>query len=426
MKMRQGTYQNIIPVFSCREEGAERPGFAARLRHRIRAAGTAAACTVIFAVSLLAGCGRPGNLTSSNILPGVLTYTIDSSDDTGYFTSLAMDANNNPWIAYYDNTAGALKLVHYNGASFVTEVVDDSGDAGWYPSLALDASGEPHITYYDAKDRDLKYAYKTQQGWVINTVDDLNIGGYGEYSSLKLDVAGNPHFCYITHVLNDELRYGFVTTQGFVLQTVDSGQSILPTTGTGNIDMTTSLQLLPNGSPVISYYDASNGILKMAQYDSATQTWNDQVVADGSELPSPGNLPPSRDVGMYNSLVLDGDNNPHISYYDADYGTLRYAYFNGVIWTYQYIDPKGFTGAYNSIALDQSGNPVVAYQDVTNGAVKIAFDQKGSWKTYYIDSSNYYRTGYWISLAIAGNNGIGISYRNATTHALVFSFVNYY
>ncbi|MCL5278136.1 MAG: hypothetical protein M1517_10255 [Deltaproteobacteria bacterium] len=386
----------------------------------------AVGCAVLVVTSMVAGCGRPGNLTSSNILPGVLTSTIDSSDDTGYFTSLAMDGNDNPWIAYYDNTAGALKLAHYNGASFVTEVVDDSGSTGWYPSLVLDARGEPHITYYDAKDHVLKYAYKTQQGWVIQTINDLNIGGYGEYSSLKLDVGGNPHFCYISHVLNDELRYGFIDSQGVLLETADSGQSQWTTTGTGNIDLTTSLQLLPNGSPVISYYDASNGILKMTQYDPATQTWDTQIVASGSELPSPDNLAASKDVGMYNSLVLDSDNDPHISYYDADYGTLRYAYFNGVIWTYQYIDTKGFAGAYNSIALDQSGNPIVAYQDVTNGAVKIAFDQKGVWKTFYVDSSDYYRTGYWISLAVAGNNGIGISYRNATTHALMFAFVNYY
>jgi len=376
-------------------------------------------------VVVAAGCGRPGTFTSSGQLIGVITSTVDSNGDTGYFTSLAMDSNNHPWIAYYDNTAGVLKLAHFNGANFVTEVVDDNGNTGLYPSLALNANNMPRITYYDATDRILKYAYKTLQGWVIQSIDPFSPNG--KYSSLKLDAAGNPHFSYVTAApLNDELKYGLINSQGLSLDIVDNGGSQQTGYGTGNIDFTTSLQLTPNGAPVISYYDASNGILKMADYDPATQQWKNQIVADGSKLQAPSDHPFSKDVGMYNSLVLDKNNNPHISYYDADYGTLRYAYFNGVIWNYEYIDRESFVGAYNSIALAQNGVPVVAYQDITNGALKIAFRQKKGWKIFYVDRSDYYRTGYWISLSVAPDGSIGISYRNATSHALMFSYIKNY
>ncbi len=377
--------------------------------------------TLIMAGLFMVNCGRTGQFTSSGMLPGSVIYTVDTTGDTGYFSSMAFDNNGNPWIAYYDATDGVLKLAHYNGGGFVTEVVDKNGDTGLYPSLAIDGNNVPHITYYDATDSVLKYAYKTLQGWVIRTIDPFNPNG--TYSSLKLDASGNPHFTYITAApLNYELKYGFInSSNGLNLQFVDTGASLQQGYGSGDINFTSSLQLTPQGIPYVSYYNASNGTLKLGSYDTLTQQWNLQIVANGSEL-----QPSSKDVGMYNSLVLDSGNNPHISYYDADNGTLRYAYNDGTGWNYEYIDAESFVGAYNSIAIDQFGNPVVAYQDVTNDALKFAIRGNKGWSTYYVDRSDIYRTGYWISMAKSPAGGLGISYRNATSHALMFAYINYY
>ncbi|MFC1572587.1 hypothetical protein ACFL6M_03205 [Candidatus Eisenbacteria bacterium] len=66
------------------------------------------------------------------------------------------------------------------------------------------------------------------------------------------------------------------------------------------------------------------------------------------------------------SLVLDDQEVPHIAYYDAASGDLRYAVKAGVVWAIEDVDTLGNVGAGVTLRLDGNGNPHMMYLDRTD------------------------------------------------------------
>ena len=89
------------------------------------------------------------------------------------------------------------------------------------------------------------------------------------------------------------------------LSTVDSG---------GDVGYHTSITLGADGLPVISYYDLSNGDLRVAKCTNANCT-----AATLSTVDSGG------DVGRYTAITLGADGLPVISYYDNTNSDLKVA-----------------------------------------------------------------------------------------------------
>ena len=192
--------------------------------------------------------------------------------------------------------------------------VDGASQVDSSTSVVMDAAGNPVISYYDATGRDLKLAHCNDAACAggdesIVTADATN--DVGRYSSLVLDAAGNP---------------------------------------------------------VVSYYDRSNGDLKLVHCNDANCSGNDEsaVAVDSSAH-----------VGEFSSLVLDAAGRPVISYHDATSVDLKVAHCNdancaGGDESIVTVDSASAMGAYGSLKLDAAGRPVVSYQDVTNGDLRIA------------------------------------------------------
>jgi len=87
--------------------------------------------------------------------------TIDTGTNNGWFPSIALDAGDNPRVAYLHFNAGtetSLKYAQRNAGIWSVEAIETAYQTGWEPSLALDSTGKPRIAYLNVAAFDLKYA----------------------------------------------------------------------------------------------------------------------------------------------------------------------------------------------------------------------------------------------------------------------------
>src|SRR5262245_28521177 len=133
----------------------------------------------------------------------------------------------------------------------------------------------------------------------------------------------------------------------------------------------TSIALDALGRTHVATFDALHGALVYAF--QTPSGWHREVVETGEPQAGP--------VGWYASLALDGRGVPHVAYYDAGHGTLKYAVRVRGAWTTEVVDvaPEG-SGHYCSLALDPGGNPAISYYDAGRLSLRYAARVDGVWR----------------------------------------------
>ena len=132
--------------------------------------------------------------------------SLDSTDNVGYYSSLAIDSNDNLHVTYRDGTNGNLEYMTFNGSSWSTPVSLDSTDnVGRQSSLAIDSNDNLHVTYLDNTNDNLEYMTYDGSSWSTPVSLD-STDNVGSDSSLAIDSSDNLHVTYHDNT-NGNLEY---------------------------------------------------------------------------------------------------------------------------------------------------------------------------------------------------------------------------
>lgn len=322
--------------------------------------------------------------------------TVDGARVVGFGTSLALDSQGAPHIAYYDLTHGVLKYaVKASNGTWQIETVDSPGDVGRSPSMALDSLGNPHISYYNKTGHYLKYAYRFPNGsWLRESIDTN--GDVGKLSSLAIDSQNSPRVAYVLNSIgNATVKYAWKSSGVWNVEVAASGGfagndgislALDPMEGThiafsnasdnrpgyaSRIGSTWSVEELSTSGGVgpSMAFDASS-IPHLALTDNSAGGFKYAVKASGSWSVQAVDSGPT--VDLYLSMVLDAGGFPHVAFFGGSLGNLEYASATGTSWTIQNATTTGNIGQFASLRLDSQSSPHISFFNNNNGTLMYA------------------------------------------------------
>ena len=230
--------------------------------------------------------------------------TVDASaPEMGHYVSIAVDEFDRPAIAYFDGTNGDLRYAVARDGGWRTELLDGPGSTGLYPSLVFDADNSAAVAYYRKSSGDLRVIRQNAAGgWDGARVDTT--GDAGRFVALQVAPNQRLAMAYAA-ITGGALRYAAETEVGsYNAGVVDNGLA----GGTGFLDLDFDRG---NFTPVISYYDAFFGDLKLAT--RRDEAWAFDKVADRGA------------VGLYTQVFTDDRLRTNILFYDRRKDTLERA-----------------------------------------------------------------------------------------------------
>ncbi len=266
--------------------------------------------------------------------------------------------------------------------------------AGKEPALAYDSSNRPHLTYvYSNRMRYI--ACTTSACNFLTTKDIETTGNIGYYSSIALN--GNIAFISYYDMTNGNLKLARCTN-------VTTCSTPIVVDSLWDVGIDTSIRLTSAGIPVISYHDITNRDLKLAICNNST-TCNAPTIriiaSDGY-------------VGEANDLALTDDDIPVISYNDSTNGHLKLVRCGSPTcdtWSTYTIDSDTSAGQNNSLELINGELPIISYQHIFTGDLRLAVCYTADCATvgkFVLDSLGH--VGAFSSLELDSQKRIYISY----------------
>ncbi|HKT46198.1 MAG TPA: hypothetical protein VJP87_01615 [Candidatus Acidoferrales bacterium] len=283
--------------------------------------------------------------------------------------------------------------------TWTPETVDVSAT---FTSLAVDHDGNIHVAYAAENGSVLKYAFRPAKSdhW-FTMVLDKQLQNFTTF--LALDPKGNPRICYTPR----ELKYAAWDGQAWKIQ------QIAP--NTGSIEYNCTLVIGSDSIPHVIWYQTRTGdgsnYLHLKYATITDGVWMAKTVDFNGE------------DGKWNSIVLDSNGTPHLTYSVFPQGQLKYAAEDRGEWKVQVAatSQSASAGMGNSLVLDAHGQPqcsfyegAIGYESSSSGAMKFARRTEKGWSVETVD--NVFQKGSWVgfrsSLVLDKSGNPHISYED--------------
>jgi hypothetical protein len=312
----------------------------------------------------------------------IVLETIESTNDVGWFSSIALDSNGVVHVSEYDATNGDLRYCNNTGGAWSCAIVTAGGTVGNYSSIAIDSNNKVHIAAYNSTPQDLIYCNNTVGTWGCTTIESS--GDIGRYPALAIDTNNNAHIAHYD-LTNGYLRYCNNTVGG--------------TWGCGNQDTSAygaqynTIKINSSNAVKIAYYEYSALDLRYCSTQSNFGAFTCAAVDTAN------------DVGKYASMDIDSQGFIHISNYDETNDDLRYCNNTRGAWSCSSIDTTGSVGSYSSLVIDKADNISIIYYDGTNTKLKLCRKELGSWRCIDMAGVSANSLGFPNGRNIATKNG---------------------
>lgn len=366
------------------------------------------------------------------------------SKSLGIYTAIELDGTGLPMIAYYNATDLNLEFLHCDDANCAGDettqrVIVETGTSTAYPSMEKNSSGLPIIL-------SAQYNVYPQVHVCANTNCSTSTRTYlalynqygSSYFNFKLD--GNNNIFAMGYAFGktgdrDAVLY---TTQYKLDRAYDSDFDF----GTGSFSV--SAWFKTNGMAqknyLLSRYDADQGFKLGLNYagracfeidDDASWGPDDSACSSNSQI-SMNVDSNNASNATWNSMVLDGNGYPIITYFEDGTDDLEIIHCNdanctGSNETFASIDTGGDVGRTPSMVLDASGFPVIAYHDNTNQDLKLVHCGNAncsSGNTINTVDSSAGDVGDYPTLKLDGSGFPVISYYDTTNTAVKLAHCN--
>jgi len=296
-------------------------------------------------------------------------FTMEIAQEAN-FCDLALDSKQHPHVSWADfgTTSGAkLRHAYWDGEKWKQEAIPLNSDViGYYTSIVLDANDNPTISFYEYRgpkgsDIIVRMRTVTSNGkyWEVRTVDGDNQSG--KFNALAIDSQSHIHLVYANvNALTASTRYAFWNGKTWKLEVVDDRER----NNTELVGYSVCIALDKSGDPHIAYMNYSRPALRYAVRKAGQ--WFVQEVESLAGVGYPDR----------NSIVIDDEGLPYLGYYDAGLGILKVAHYDGQRWTIEIVDraSSGFTSS-----LQISGGMLwITYGDEASGAMKVARREIGA------------------------------------------------